>query len=58
MDHFCPRCKTLLRIVNTKYVVRDEKLFVVQELACRNPQCENNGQIVEKIEHEQPVSFE
>lgn len=58
MDHLCPRCKTLLRITSTKNVVRDQKLFVVQELICVNPQCENKGNVVETIEHEQPVTFE
>ena len=58
MDHLCPRCKTLLVVKATRNVIRDNKLYVVQDLACRNPNCENNGQIVETIEHEQEVTFE
>jgi len=58
MDNLCPVCKTLLRVMSTKYVIRDNKLFVVQELTCRNPKCENNGKVVETIEHEREVSFE
>lgn len=54
----CPVCKTELRVSATKYVVRDEKLFVVQELTCRNPKCDNNGKVVDTIEHEREVSFE
>jgi len=58
MDNLCPACKTLLRVMSTKYVVRDDKLFVVQELTCRNPKCDNNGKVVKTIEHEKEVTFE
>lgn len=54
----CPKCKTALRVNATKYVIRDNKLFVVQDLVCRNPDCLNNGIVVKTIEHEKPVSFE
>ena len=54
----CPKCKTELRVNASKYVIKDNKLFVVQELVCRNPDCLNNGIVVKTIEHEKPVSFE
>lgn len=54
----CPKCKTALRVKTTKNVIRDNKLFVVQELVCRNPNCLNNGVVVKTIEHEKPVTFE
>lgn len=56
MDNLCPKCKTLLRISNYKYVLRDGHLFMVQDLTCRNPLCENNGEIVKTIEHELVLS--
>lgn len=54
----CPACKTELRVSATKNVIRGEKLFVVQELTCRNSKCENNGKVVATIEHEKEVTFE
>ena len=58
MDKFCPRCNTLLRIVNGKYVMRGDKLYMIQELACRNSTCENNDKVIDKVEHELPVTIE
>lgn len=58
MDHFCPKCKTLLRISASKNVLRDGHLYIVQELACRNPECSNNGKVLEKVETELPVVIE
>lgn len=58
MEHLCPKCKNLLRVKTSKYVVRDKKLFNVMEFICVNPNCENKDQIVEKAEYEQPVIFE
>lgn len=58
----CPKCDTALRISATKYVLREiddkVKLFVVQELTCRNPACPNNGVVVDTVESEQPLSNE
>ena len=54
----CPKCKTALRVSGTKYVIRDGKLFAVQDLVCRNPKCLNDGIVVKTIEHELPVSKE
>lgn len=58
MDQFCPKCKTLLRIGGSKYVFRDGKLYIVQDLYCRNPKCPDNGNKVESIETELPVEVE
>ena len=54
----CPACKTELRVSASKYVYKDGHLYMVQELTCRNPKCENNGKVVATIEHEREVSFE
>lgn len=58
MDQFCPKCKTLLRIGGSKYVIRDGKLFIVQDLYCRNPKCPDNGKKIKSIETELPVEVE
>lgn len=58
MDQFCPKCKTLLRIGGSKYVFRDGKLYIVQDLYCRNPKCPDNGNKVKSIETELPVETE
>ena len=54
----CPACKTALRIKASKYVLRGDKLFMVQEQTCRNDKCENNGVVVNTIEHELELSPE
>ena len=48
----CPHCKTTAMIKGSHYLIRGEKLYLVQELMCRNPQCDHNGEIIETIEHE------
>lgn len=58
MDHFCPKCETLARISASKYVYRDEKLYIVQEFSCRNPKCLNDGVVIAKEETELPVEKE
>jgi uncharacterized protein YbaR (Trm112 family) len=52
MDHFCPKCKTLLRIVANSYIEKDGKRYLKQELACKNPNCSNDGKILVTIEEE------
>lgn len=56
MDQFCPKCKTLMRIIGSKYVYRDGHLYIVQEIACMNPNCDNNDTV--KIETELEVTNE
>lgn len=58
MDNLCPKCKTLLRVSASKYVLKDGKLYMVQDLTCRNPKCLNNGTVVKTIKHELPVEEE
>lgn len=58
MEHLCPKCKTLLKISASKYVNKDGKIYMVQELTCRNPKCPNDGAVVETIRHELPVETE
>lgn len=57
-QHLCPKCKTLLRISGSKYVIRDGHLYIVQDFTCRNPQCPNNGKVVETKETELDVTNE
>jgi hypothetical protein len=54
----CPKCNTALRVSAGRYVLRDGKLFMVQDLVCRNPKCLNNGVVVKTIEHELPLEKE
>ena len=58
MEHLCPKCKTLMRIGGSKYVLRDGKLYIIQDLYCRNPECPDNGNKVKSIETELPVETE
>ena len=39
-------------IKGSHYVIRGEHLYLVQELMCRNPKCDHNGEIINTIEHE------
>ena len=48
----CPHCKTTAMIKGSHYLIRGEKLYLVQELMCRNPQCDHSGETIETIEHE------
>lgn len=54
----CPYCKVQTIIKGSRYTVRGDdspdtetELFLVQELMCRNPQCEHDGEVVQTIEH-------
>ena len=58
MDQFCPKCKTLLRVVSHGYVIRDKHLYIRQELACMNPNCENEKEVLDKAETEFEVTNE
>ena len=49
----CQLCKTEAYIKASKYVVEGDtdeseetKLFVEQQMACRNPNCSNFGQVI------------
>lgn len=58
MDQLCPKCKTMTRISASRYVIRDGKLFIIQEMTCRNPKCLNDGVVVKTVETELPVETE
>lgn len=54
----CPYCKLATIIKDSRFkTVHDDtpdeptELYLVQELMCRNPQCEHNGEVVQTIEH-------
>jgi hypothetical protein len=47
-----------MRIGGSRYVLRDGKLYIVQDLYCRNPECPDNGNKVKSIETELPVEKE
>lgn len=49
----CPKCNTLAAIGMTRYVVVDDntpekktKLFIEQQFKCRNPQCQEFGNVI------------
>lgn len=45
----CPLCNTEMRIVRTKYVQNEGKIFSKQTLTCRNKNCSNFGKDVKDI---------
>lgn len=58
----CPLCKIEMRIANSKNVVEHDntpdeetKLYVVQELRCRNKQCLNFDKLIETVKTELPI---
>ena len=55
----CPDCGIELKITKSRYVFENDdtpdketKVFMEQDLECRNPQCRNYKQIVETERHE------
>lgn len=58
----CPLCKIEMRIANSKNVVEHDdtpneatRLYVVQELKCRNEQCQNFNKLVDTVKIELPI---
>ena len=58
----CPLCKTEMRITSTRYVTEnddtdtlDTKLFIEQDLSCRNKNCSNFEKVVEATKTEIPI---
>lgn len=54
----CPWCKLAAIIDRSHYKVLNDdtpdaetELYLVQDLKCRNPQCDHCGEIVNTIEH-------
>lgn len=55
----CPVCNVAMAIKSSNHVINTEgtepKLFIRQNLACRNPKCSNYEKVVKTIENELPV---
>ena len=52
----CPLCKTQMRITATRIVVTGDespdtvtRVFIEQDLSCRNPACVQCGKVVETV---------
>lgn len=61
----CPLCKVEMAISSSRYKVENDtsaeaetKLFMVQELTCRNRQCPNFGNVVETRKNSLQLSKE
>lgn len=61
----CPLCKVEMGISNSRYKVENDttseketKLYIVQELTCRNSDCPNSGKVVETRRNTIPLSKE
>lgn len=52
----CPVCKVEMCIQSGKHVLKtvegEQKLYMRQEMACRNPQCTNHKKVVETVDNE------
>jgi hypothetical protein len=55
----CPLCnveayihKTYNRVEGDNSPDTETKVFTVQELYCRNKNCENNGKLIQTVEHQ------
>lgn len=52
----CPSCKVEMAIKSSKNVLKNidgvNKLYMRQELGCRNPNCANYEKIVETVDNE------
>lgn len=54
----CPLCNIEMAIKSSRHVVvgdnspdTDTKLFLEQELVCRNKNCPNHGKVVDKVKN-------
>lgn len=56
----CPLCNIEAAIAETKYVYEQEeeeiKLFLKQDMKCRNPNCSNYNTIIDTVKNPLPVS--
>ena len=59
----CPKCKCELFIGKTRYVAENDntdeketKLYVEQDMVCRNKKCDNHEKVIETIRSEMPLS--
>lgn len=51
----CPLCNCELFIGNSKYVYEDNKLYMEQDMVCRNEKCSNHDKTVETEREELPL---
>lgn len=58
----CPKCQLALRIIKSRNVIENDdtpdiptKLFIEQDLACMNRNCENYSKVIETIKTEEPI---
>ena len=57
----CPLCKIEAAIDTSRYVVSSDippRLFIEQDMKCRNPQCSNYKKIIATVRNELSVSKE
>ncbi len=59
----CPLCRIEAAICGSRYVTENDttaeketKLYIEQDMKCRNPNCSNYNKIVGKVRNELPVS--
>lgn len=59
----CPKCNIEAAIVATRYVTENDdtadkktKLYIEQDMACRNPNCTENGNVIGVIRNEIELS--
>lgn len=59
----CPLCKIEAAIDGSRYVVKNDtsadvetKLYIEQDMKCRNPNCSNYNKIFNTVQNELPVS--
>lgn len=48
----CPKCSIEARISKSAYVIRDNKLYIRFEYACRNKECSNYDKVIGEEESE------
>lgn len=58
----CPICQVEMRICRSRNVVENDdtpdaptKLFVEQDLMCRNKECQNFDKVVDTVRNELPI---
>ncbi len=58
----CPVCQLEMRISRSYNIVENDdtpdketKLYVLQDMSCRNENCTNFNQVVETVKHELPI---
>lgn len=59
----CPLCNIETAIASSRYVIENDttaeaetKLYIEQDMKCRNPNCSNYNKIINTVKNELPVS--